>query len=101
MNKESRLLNDEIRGIARSMITCSHANLLNDEGFDNYLSAILAKSVKAVIDEIKGILHDWDKWTDEEGGEEKWQAKYGHDTTDLIRVIEEHLEALKRGIDEK
>ena len=65
------------------------------------LLAQIAKCIRAISDEIQEIFQDWDKWTDEEGGEEKWQAKYGYATTDLIRVIEERFEALKREIDEQ
>ena len=37
-------LTDEMRNIARSMITCSHENMLDDEEFDKYLSKIVAKA---------------------------------------------------------
>lgn len=36
--------------------------------------------------EIKQILDDWNNYT-EEGEEEKWEAKYGCDTTDLVPVL--------------
>jgi len=41
---------------------------------------------------VKTIIQDWDKWVNEEGGEEKWQAKYGCDTIQLVWVIEQALE---------
>ncbi len=37
------------------------------------------------------IIQDWDKWVNEEDGEEKWRAKYGCDTTELVKVIEQAL----------
>ncbi len=43
-----------------------------------------------ITEKVKQILKDWDEFT-EEGGEEKWQAKYGCDTTELVAVIERAL----------
>ena len=40
---------------------------------------------------ILSTLKDWDRMTLQEGGEEKWQKKYGVPTTDLIAVIERTL----------
>lgn len=37
-------LTDKVRTIARSMITASHENMLDDETFDNYLQEILLKA---------------------------------------------------------
>lgn len=125
MNKESRLLaksereaciptEEELRNYLATPDDGVAAKLrkeLSPESFGKIGFIILytekiekaqdTKSVKVVIDELQGILQDWDKWTDEEGGEEKWQAKYGCDTTDLISVFEEKVEALKGGIDEQ
>ncbi|KKM26885.1 hypothetical protein LCGC14_1580310 [marine sediment metagenome] len=53
MSKE-RLLTEEIRTTARSMITCSHANMLDDEEFDKYLSEILAKTAEIVKGDAEG-----------------------------------------------
>ena len=51
---------------------------------------------EALREKIQTIINDWEKWVREEGGEEKWQEKYGTDTTNLIDVIEQ---ALKKGGD--
>ena len=42
-------------------------------------------------EKLLAIIRDWDVMTEEEGGEEKWQKKYGLPTTDLVQVLEQAL----------
>lgn len=53
---EKCLLTDEIRTIARSMITASHYNQLPETVFDNYLNEILTKAIPIIAEEIKREL---------------------------------------------
>jgi len=47
MNMEAKaMITDEVRTIARRMITCSHENMLDDKEFDKYLSEIITKALK-------------------------------------------------------
>jgi len=49
------------------------------------------EAVRLERERIKQILKDWDEFT-EADCEEKWQEKYGCDTTELVNVIKESLE---------
>lgn len=54
--------------------------------------------LRQVVELVEVILEDWEEMTNEEGGEERWEEKYGYDTTELVDVI---LIELKKQVEEK
>jgi len=66
------------------------------EAFDLsvHIDQIIANTQANYRERIEGILQiftDWDKWSVEEGGEKKFQKKYGRDTASILDVVEQAL----------
>ena len=81
-----RLTDDEIRKQVELGYEAKEYDV--DLAIDRRVSQATADKIKR---DIQQILNDWDNWTDEEGGEDKFQAKYGEPTTNLISVIEDYF----------
>ena len=83
------MLTPEERKIIREKVyPFSEASPLNNA--EDLVDKVQIATEAKITEGIKQILKDWDEFT-EEGGEEKWQAKYGCDTTELVAVIERAL----------